>query len=455
MLFVPALADHLNCKTITSGLHSGQRKKEKIFMGLFKRAAARGVAHELVRRGIVAFPSKEAMDEAADAVADAHEGMPEMSPEAGHSPEDLAAMGTKLIELGHALMEQAGAAAPGSPEAGGPPMPEGAEAPPPPSPEAAKMSADLTKTAAEADYETIAATAAVSCMEKAASEVKQATTGSLVMGGDKGNDPSQAAQHSEIAALDKKQRPEGAYHHGMGKTELDTMKGLIGDMSKNPAGPANSPAGSNSVSKDAGGAKAASLDAELKKIANKLVGLHDGKDKNKLTDSAKHDQIAALDNKNRPQGTYLVGVGNANFSEPQDHRVGKEMPHPMAPKNSPSGTNSVIEASKTSEENAFLVLFKKTAEDVGQYLPTALSEDEKIAAISKMIGFDHDSRQEYLNTLHAEKKAGVDESKHSKTTDHSKYKKDPEHKDEVASEQHKESALLSRIREIAASASAS
>ena len=37
---------------------------------LFKRAAVRGVAHELVTKGLCEFPSKEAMDTAADAVAD-------------------------------------------------------------------------------------------------------------------------------------------------------------------------------------------------------------------------------------------------------------------------------------------------------------------------------------------------------------------------------------------------
>ena len=432
-------------------------------MGLFKRAAARGVAHELVCSGVIAFPSKEAMDEAADAVADATPGapgepggapggMPEMSGEGGHSPEELAAVANKLMEIAHALMEQAGASAPG---AGG--MPPGMEhegaAPegPPPSPEAAKMSMELTKMAAEADYETVAAAIAVECMEKAAYETKAATSGALIHGGDKGNDPAQAAQHGEVAALDQKQRPQGAYQVAMGDTALKTLQGHIGDLSKNPKGPANSPSGSNSVSSDAGSHKAAGLDAELRKIANKLVGLHDGTDKNKLTDAAKHDQLAALDQKNRPEGSYLVGVGNANFSEPQSHRVGVEMPHPKAPKNSPSGTNSIIDASKTSEEDAFLVLFKKTAEDVGPYLP-AMSDDEKVAAISKMIGYDHDARQAYLDTLHTEKKASAEGMKGDESK-HNKYKKDPEHKDEVGAAQKKEGALMAKIREIAASAS--
>ena len=409
-------------------------------MGLFKRAAARGVAHELVRSGIIQFPSKEAMDEAADAVADASP-MPEMSPEGGHSPEELASVANKLMEIAHALMEQAGAA-------GGPPEMEGGAPTPPPSPEAAKEAEELSKTAAAADYETVAAEVSLSCMEKAANEVKVAT-GALIQGGDKGNDASQAAQNGEIAELDKKQRPEGYAHHGMGKTQLESMKGHIGDLSKNPEGPHNTPAGGNSLTKDPGH-KAASIDDELKKIANKLVGLHDGKDKNKLTDSAKIDTVGALDQKNRPQGKYHVGRGNANIKEEPAARIGKEQPHPAAPKNSPSGSNSVIEASKTSEEDAFLVLFKKTAEDVGPYLPTSMTDDEKVSAISQMIGYNHDQRQAHITSLH-EKGAASDESK-VPASEHNKYQKDPEHKDEIGKEQKKESALLGRIREIASSA---
>ena len=410
-------------------------------MGLFKRAAARGVAYELVRQGVCAFPSKTAMDEAADAVADAQPAMPEMSPEGGHSPEELAQVANKLMEIAHALMEQAGAAG-GAPPEGAPP---GAEPTPPPDPEAAKAAAYLSKTASEADPESVAVNEAVACMEKAAGETKQ--SGALIHGGDKGNSFDQAARDGEVAALDKKNRPEGAYHHGQGKTELDTIQSLVGDMSK-AKGPANTPSGSNSLTEDVG-KKHGSLDAELKKIANKLVGLHEGKSQNKLTDAAKYDQIAALDNKNRPEGTYHVGQGHTNFSESQDARIGVEIKHPKAPSNSPAGTNSVIQASQashasktSSEEDAFVLLFKKTAEDVGAYLPGSLSEDEKVAAISKMIGFDRDQRQSYITELHTEKAAS--EAKPAK------YKKEPEAKEEAGK---KESALLGRIREIAASAS--
>lgn len=387
-------------------------------MGLFKRAAARGVAHELVRNKLAEFPSKEAMDAAADAVADAHEGMPEMTGEEGHSPEHLAEVANKLMEIAHALMAEAGQAGAGPAQ-------------------------ELSKQSASADYEDLAISEAVQCMEKAAYEVKAA--GALVEGGDKGNTPEQAAQVGEVAKLDEKQRPQGTYQVAMGDTALDSMKGHVGDLAKSDKTPKNSPEGTNSVNEDA-------KKAALAKIANKLVGLHDGKSENSPAEAAKHDTVAKLDQKQRPQGMYHVGQGNANFKEPADARIGKEMPHPNGPANSPSGTNSVIEASKVSEEDAFLTLFKKTAADVGPYLP-AMSDDEKVAAISRMIGYSHDERQNYLNQLHkvAESEMKGDESKHSLTTDHNKYKTDPEHKDEIGQAQKKESALLSRIREIAAS----
>lgn len=394
-------------------------------MGLFKRAAARGVAHELVLQKLAAFPSKEAMDEAADAVADAHEAMPEVSEEGGHSPEHLAEVANKLMEISHALMEQAGA-------------------------HGEKGASEISKFAASTDYADVAAASAVECMDKAAAEVKQA--GGLIMGGDKGNDETQAAHHGEVAKLDLKNRPVGYAHEGMGKTKMETMSGHVGDLKVHDKKPGESPSGSNSLTQDAH--KAAAY-----KIANKLVGLHNGKNENSPAEAAKYDTVGKLDLKNRPVGAYHVGQGNANIKEDAAARIGKEQPHPNGPSNSPSGSNSVVEASKVSEEDAFLTLFKKTASDVGPYLPPVMSQDEKVAAITRMIGYDHDQRQGYLNELykaseenkmpaalkeHFEKK----EKGEGHTGDHEK----KETKAEEKMEHKKESSLLTRIREIAASA---
>lgn len=321
-------------------------------MSLFKRAAVRGMAHELVRRNIITFPSKQAMDEAADAVADASP-MPEMAPPEGeHSPEQVAEIAQKLIDIGHALMAQAGIGPhPGAP-AGAPPLPmEGA---PPEAEEAAKKAAYLMKEAAFTAIDDLASQAAVAVMEKSAAETKTANPkGALMHGGDAQNTASEAAKNDSVAALDQKQRPAGAHHLGVGNTELETAKGELG---------------------------------------------HQGK-------------------------------------------------ATVTPSNSPSGTNSVIQASKLSEEDLYLALFDKCAADVGPYLPPAFTDEQKVAAIKDMIGLDRAGRQAYITSAY-EKVASL--GNEEKKQDHDTYKRDPKHTDEIGGPQKKESALIERVRQIAA-----
>lgn len=415
-------------------------------MSLFKRAAVRGMAHELVRRNVITFPSKRAMEEAADAVADASP-MPEMAPEGeGHSPEQVAEIAQKLIDVGHALMAQAGIGPhPGAP-AGAPPLPvEGA---PPEAAAAAKEAAYLMKEAAFTSVEDLASQAAVSVMEKTAAETKVANPkGALMHGGDAQNTPGEAAKNDSVAALDQKQRPAGAHHTGVGKTELETSKGELGHQGAATVTPSNSPSGTNSVNSDAHKAAGLKLREAIKQSASTLIGVASpSATKNKEHDAAKSDSVAALDLKNRPDGAYHVGQGNTNIGEDAAARVGKEQAHPKAPSNSPSGTNSVIQASKLSEEDLYLALFDKCAADVGPYLPPSFSDVEKVAAIKDMIGLDRTGRQAYITSAY-EKVAsvGTEESK----KDHDKYKRDPKHTDEIGAPQTKESALLERVRQIA------
>ena len=405
-------------------------------MSLFKRAFVRGVTQELTRRGLAAFPSKEAADAASDAVADAMPG-PEISEESGHQPDVVAEAANKLMEIAQMLMAQSGGAAPHEAEAalaggaGGPPMP-------PPSDEASKTSALLMKFAQEVDLNQLAAKVAEEVMVKAAEETKVAAgTGSLVQGGDKQNTPAAAAKNDTVAAMDEKNRPQGKYLTGVGNTDMKTRPAMIGELKPQPEQPANSPAGSNSLTEDEH--KSASLRA---KLANKLVELHNGKDLNSQEQAAKHDTVAELDLKFRPTKKYVVSPGGANFKEPQDTRVGKETPHPAAPSNSPSGSNSVIEASKAAEEDAFLLLFSKTAADVKDYLPPSIQDaDLKVACISEMIGMDHDGRQDRINTLW--------EMHHKVAGDVSKMVEEMKKKDKKGGEEKKASTILDRVREIA------
>lgn len=401
-------------------------------MSLFKRAAVRGMAHELVRRNIINFPSKLAMDEAADAVADASP-MPDMAPPEGeHSPEQVAEIAQKLIDIGHALMEQAGIAPhPGAP-ADAPPLP--VDNAPPKAEEAAKEAAYLKKEARYTSVEDLAWNAATAVMEKTAAETKSASPkGALMHGGDAQNTASAAAQNDSVAALDQKQRPGGAYHHGVGNTDLDTAKGELGHQGAATVTPSNSPSGTNSVNSDAHKSAGLKLRESIKQSASTLIGVaaHSAT-KNKETDSAKSDSVAVLDLKNRPVDAYHVGQGNANIGEEAAARVGKEQAHPNGPSNSPAGSNSVTQASKLSEETLFLALFDKCAADVGPYLPPSFNDDQKVAAIKDMIVLDRAGRQAYITRAYekvASEGSGAAEPEASSK---------------------KESALVERVRQIAA-----
>jgi hypothetical protein len=58
------------------------------------------------------------------------------------------------------------------------------------------------------------------------------------------------------------------------------------------------------------------------------------------------DSIAKLDQHNRPQGSYVVGVGNTDMHVPTEALIGKEQPHPKTQTNTPHPSNSVTDAMK-------------------------------------------------------------------------------------------------------------
>jgi hypothetical protein len=78
--------------------------------------------------------------------------------------------------------------------------------------------------------------------------------------------------------------------------------------------------------------------------------------------AAAHDQTAALDQANRPQGTYHVGVGKTQM--PFGPNTGKEMPHPHAPSNTAQVNNSAVEMTRKSASLASFALGQKSAEDM-------------------------------------------------------------------------------------------
>ena len=70
-----------------------------------------------------------------------------------------------------------------------------------------------------------------------------------------------------------------------------------------------------------------------------------------------------MEAKNRPDGKYVVGVGNTGYPVGQGHVGNEEVPAPEAPAESPSGTNSAVEQSKMG--GALRRIIQKVAAGMG------------------------------------------------------------------------------------------
>jgi hypothetical protein len=371
---------------------------------MFKRAYARGANDELIRLGHIRYPSKTAADEVADAVGDA---MP-MDPGAGGDvPQEVAVeVATTLVDAANMLVETAGGG--GAPPEGIPPGMEGAEAAAPP-PEAAAQMEEAAKESSAADIETRATNAASALMQKAAAQTKQAL-GSTIEGGDKGNEMGQAP--AAETKMEAKNRPQGKHVVGVGNTAHPVGQGNVGtEQVPAPEAPAESPSGSNS------NIQQSKLGEVLKGIVQKhaMGSTIQGGDKgNKLDQAAGVTGEAALENNLRPQGTHVTGVGNTEMP-PGQGVIGSEQPHNIPPGESPSGSlpsggggNSVVDFSssnKESADNAYVQVFTLTAQKVAKHLPNNMAEDEKIAQIRHMMGYNDQEIVEHIGMLH--KQAGA------------------------------------------------
>ena len=167
-------------------------------MGLFKRAAVAGMSHELTRRGVVSWPSKQAEEEAVDAIADGmtEEEMPETTDETGLTEEEAAAVLDQIVEVAEALEEKTGGA----------------------------KDVELNKTAASMDYVDAASAVACRLMEKAAEETA-APTGPDVPGTTTPTPDNSATAEGKI---DEVNTPSAAIVGEQGSTTLDTKPGAVG-----------------------------------------------------------------------------------------------------------------------------------------------------------------------------------------------------------------------------------
>jgi len=367
-------------------------------MSLFKRAYVRGMNDELVRLGYCRYASKEAADAIADAVGDQMPQDPAAAAMAGPggpggpgeapvgepvSPETAADVAATLIDAANKLVSETGGAGMEGPEA------------------------EALKTSAAQDLTTRAYQQAEAVMFKAAEETKLAL-GSTIEGGDKGN--TMAESQLGETAMENKNRPQGMHVTGVGQTDYPVGQGAVGtEQSPAPHAPSNSPSGSNSVIEQT---KKGQLEAIIRKIAAEGMGstIGGGDKGNTLAQAGGLTGEGKLEADRRPEG-YAMGARGKGWGEvPSSAVVGTEQKHPHTPSETPAGTNSVIQASKTGAEDPFIALFQKTATEVAGYLPASMPEEQKIAHIRQMMGLTESERNEYIGLLHKEAGATDDQA---------------------------------------------
>jgi len=373
-------------------------------MSLFKHAYARGINDELIRHGIVRYASKVAADEIADAVGDQMPVDPaaeEMAPEGGGapvSPETAAEVAATLVESANKLIEETAGA--GLAEEGVPPMEEEAE----------------VKTSAAQDLSTRAHNQGYAVMVKSAEEAKHAM-GSTIEGGDKGNTMADAT--AAETAMEARNRPPGEYVKGVtgvGQTSSPAGRGtgVVGsEQVPAPDAPGESPAGSNTVIQQS---KMGALQSIIQKVA--MGSTIEGGDKGNTMGEAPAAETQ-MEATNRPEGYATNSLGMTQLPVTPAATVGTEQPQPEAPKASPPGSlpgeggNSVVDFSaeaKTGGADPFIALFKKTADEVAQFLPTNCSDEQKIAHVRQMMGLTESERNNYIGLLQKEAGATNDEA---------------------------------------------
>lgn len=376
-------------------------------MSLFKRAFTRGINDELTRLGLIRYATKEAADAIADAVGDQ---IPTEPSNESVSPETAADVAATLVDAANTLIEETGGAG----------ISENAPSMP---------AEEALKTSSARDLDTRAYEQAYSVMVKAAEETKEAV-GSTIEGGDKGN--AMTDSPAGETQMEAKNRPDGKYVmgvQGVGGTESPAgrCEGVVGSETiPAPESPGESPAGSNSVIEQS---KAGALREIIQKIA--MGTTIEGGDKgNTLAQAGALTGEGKLEADRRPEG-YAEGARGQGWGPvPNAAVVGSEQPHPDMPGQGVTGSNSVTNASKTSAEDPFITLFKKTAEEIAPHLPVSLSEDEKIGHIRHCMGLNDTERNQYIGLLHKDAGATDDEAvsaaeKHAACSRERKHYKNP------------------------------
>jgi len=321
---------------------------------MFKNAYVRGVTNALIQSGHVAFPDEDSAAKIADFIGDRADFDPH-----NMTREVALKIANAVIEASEHLVAKG-----------------------------YKAAAVTMKVASVEDLGKLAHAHVIHLMEKAAE-------GSTIEGGDKGNAESNSAE----GKMDASQRPPGYAENSLGSSAVDTRPGAVGKEQPQPNAPSESPSGSNSIT-DA--SKAASLGALIKKVAEGTTILGGDKGNTEPT-TAEGKMDAAM----RPPG-YAVLPGQGDLGELMNQVssnavVGRETPHPNAPSESPSGSNSLTEhSSKAAAEDPFVAVFKNTATEIVRYLPASLDDYAKIAHVRACMGLSMNEKAHYLVGLQKE-----------------------------------------------------
>lgn len=256
--------------------------------------------------------------------------------------------------------------------------------------------ASFTKLATWEDVYALAGVHVEDLMTKAAE-------GSTIEGGDKGNKEPTTGE----GKMDMSARPDGYAEHSLGKTDVDTRPGTVGKEEPQPSPPSESPSGSNSVTEHS---RTASVAALFRKAAegSTILGGDKGNTEpttgeGKMDMSQRPQGYATLPHQGAP-GAMAAMIGGAAV-------IGKETPHPNAPSESPSGSNSLTQHSaKAAAEDPYLALFKKTANEIVQYIPAALSDETKIAHVRACMGLEKSEKAAYLGRLQYDAKVASEKA---------------------------------------------
>lgn len=323
-------------------------------MALMKRAHIRGMAHELTRQGLVTWPSKVAMEEAADGVADdfSDEEVPEVTGEEGLTPEQASMALGKLVEVAEEIAEKTGGA----------------------------VDEELSKTAASSSYEDAAAAAAIAVMEKAAAETA-AATGPDVPGT---TPPTPELGATAEAEIDASKTPSGDLVVPQGTSAVDTSPGAVGkeEDRDQPGAQASAPTGE--VAKLSSLLTQMAAPVQTEKVAMDGASLSGGA----AGGPAPAARVDLSDNLNIP-GVVASSQGQTSQDVPATAEVGATKKQPAGTPGPTAATpnNPAKDAMKTAMET-----LKSSPQ--GQALLQKLSEEMKKEEDEKKKKEEEDEKKE-------------------------------------------------------------